>query len=115
MNSQPVALLAWYRNHALPQSQDLCFSLEPTGDPKVVATQIADMHASGTTLSCDVAVALLEAHFSDQDIELMNQLMGLEAMLLCDQDRSVGMIRDLFQALMEKGAEIALRHQAAGR
>lgn len=115
MNSQPVSLLAWYRNHALPQGEDLCFALEPTGDPKVVAVQIADMHASGTTLSSDVEVVPLEAHFSDQDIELMNRLMGLEAILLCDQDRSVGMIRDLFQALIEAGAKIALQHQAAGR
>lgn len=115
MNDQTMGLLAWYRNHALPPGEDLCFTFQLAGDPKAVATQIADMHASGTTLSSDVEVVPLEAHFSDQDIGLMNQLWGLEAMLLSDQDRSVGMIRDLFQTLMEKGAEIALRHQSEGR
>ncbi len=110
-----MALLAWYRNHALPDGEDICFGFEPAGDPNAVAAQIADMHASGTTLSPDVAVVPLLEHFSDQEVRLMNQLMGLERLILCDQDRSVGMIRDLFQALMEKGAVIALRHQASGR
>ncbi len=115
MNGQPVTLLAWYRNHALPQGEDLCFSLELAGDPKVVAAQIADMHASGTTLSSDVSVVLLGQVFLPKEVALMNQLIALGDMVLDEQDRSINPIRDLFQTLMERGAEIALRHQAAGR
>jgi hypothetical protein len=45
----------------------------------------------------------------------MNQLAVLGDMVLGEQDRSINPIRNLFQVLMEKGAEIALRHQASGR
>jgi|GEM_PF-5032880 len=111
----PFELLAWYRNHALPNGEDLCFDLRTAGDPEVAAVEISDMFASGTTLSSDVAVQSLGDLFSDQEVRLMNQLMGLEEMILCDQDRSAGVIRQLFQSLLEKGAELALRHQAEGR
>lgn len=111
---RPAALLVWYRNAALPTGSDLCFAFEPEGDPVAVAAQISDMHASGTTLSPHVSVEPLEANFSLQEIRLLNQLLGLEHLILHEQDQSIGRINDLFRSLMEKGAEIALRHQAEG-
>ena len=115
MSDGSIFLLAWYRNHAFPKGEDLCFAFEPEGDPAAVAAQISDMHASGTTLSPDVATVPLEVHFSKQEIRLMNQLLGLERLILDEQDQSVSRIGELFQRLMEKGAAIALRHQAEGR
>jgi hypothetical protein len=69
MNDGLMALLVWYRNHALPAGEDLCFAFEPAGDPNTVAAEIADMHASGTALSPDVAVVPLSEHFSDQEVK----------------------------------------------